>query len=124
MDKVRIDKWLWAARMYKTRSMATDACTGGHVLLNGEPSKSSRTVSPGDRVEARTPGGVRELEVVALGDKRGPAKVAQTLYIDHTPPPPPPIPGDITFDRGSHKGRKGSRPTKRDRRRLKKDRGW
>ena len=123
MEKVRIDKWLWAARMYKTRTMAADACTGGHVLLNNEPSKPSRSVVVGDFVEARTPGGMRVLEVAALGSKRGPASVAITLYVDHTPPPEPPIPGDITFDRGSRKGRKGARPTKRDRRKLNRDWG-
>jgi ribosome-associated heat shock protein Hsp15 len=124
VDKVRVDKWLWAARMYKTRSMATDACSGGHVLVNGEPAKPSRSVVVGDSVHARTPGGLRELEVVALGDKRGPAKVAQTLYIDHTPPPPPTLPGDPTFDRGSRKGRKGARPTKKERRKLNRERDW
>lgn len=124
MEKVRIDKWLWAARMYKTRTMASDACTGGHVLLNGEVSKPSRSVMIGDMVEARTPGGLRVLEVAGLAEKRGPAKVAITLYVDHTPPPEPAIPGDITFDRGSRKGRKGARPTKKDRRKFSRDRGW
>ena len=73
-----------------------------------------------------TAGGPRVLEVAALADKRGPAKVAQTLYIDHTPPPPPTghMPGDPTFDRGSRKGRKGARPTKRDRRRFTPDKSW
>jgi ribosome-associated heat shock protein Hsp15 len=121
VDKVRVDKWLWAARMYKTRSMASDACTGGHVQVNGEPAKPSVKVCVGDMVDARTPGGMRNLEVMALGDKRGPAKVAVTLYTDHTPPPEPTIPGDITFDRGSRKGRKGARITKKDRRKF--DRG-
>jgi len=110
--------------MYKTRSMASDACTGGHVLINGEPAKPARMVFVGDTVQARTPGGLRELEVAALGDKRGPARVAQTLYIDHTPPPPPTLPGDPTFDRGSRKGRKGARPTKKERRKFSRDRGW
>ena len=121
MDKVRVDKWLWAARMYKTRSMASDACTGGHVQVNGETAKSSLKVQVGDMVDARTPGGMRNLEIMALGDKRGPAKVAVTLFTDHTPPPEPTIPGDITFDRGSRKGRKGARITKKDRRKY--DRG-
>ena len=120
MEKVRIDKWLWAARMFKTRSMASDACTGGHVMLNGETAKSSKAVVVGDHVEALTPGGPRVLEVAALAEKRGPSKLAVTLYVDHTPPPPPTghMPGDPTFDRGSRKGRKGARPTKRDRRRF------
>ena len=106
--------------------MASDACTGGHVKLDGETVKSSKNVTAGVTVEVLTPGGPRVLEVVALADKRGPAKVAQTLYIDHTPPPPPTghMPGDPTFDRGSRKGRKGARPTKRDRRRFTPDKSW
>jgi ribosome-associated heat shock protein Hsp15 len=112
--------------MFKTRSMASDACTGGHVQINGETAKSSKIVVIGDSVDALTPGGPRNLEVVGLADKRGPAKVAVSLYVDHTPPPPPTghMPGDPTFDRGSRKGRKGPRPTKRDRRRFTPDNGW
>jgi len=79
MQKVRIDKWLWAARMFKTRSMASDACTGGHVKLNGETVKSSKGVVVGDSIDVLTPGGPRTLEVADLADKRGPAKVAVTL---------------------------------------------
>ena len=59
LNKVRVDKWLWAAPMYKTRSMASDACTGGHVQRNGEPAKPSVKVQVGDMVDARTPGGMR-----------------------------------------------------------------
>ena len=126
MEKVRIDKWLWAARMFKTRSMASEACTGGHVKLNDETVKASKSVMIGDTVDVLTPGGPRVLEVAGLADKRGPAKVAVTLYVDHTPPPPPtgPMAGDPTFDRGSRRGRKGARPTKRDRRRFNPDKGW
>ncbi|MEC9388957.1 MAG: RNA-binding S4 domain-containing protein [Myxococcota bacterium] len=126
MEKVRVDKWLWAARMFKTRSMASDACAGGHVVVNGEPAKSSKNVAVGDTIEALTPGGPRVLEVAGLAGKRGPAKLAISLYVDHTPPPPPtgPVPGDPTFDRGSRKGRKGARPTKRDRRRFNPNKGW
>ena len=126
MEKVRIDKWLWAARMCKTRSMASEACTGGHVQINDETAKASKSVMVGDTVDVLTPGGPRVLEVAGLADKRGPAKVAVTLYVDHTPPPAPtgPMAGDPTFDRGSRRGRKGARPTKRDRRRFNPDKGW
>jgi ribosome-associated heat shock protein Hsp15 len=126
MEKVRIDKWLWAVRMFKTRSMASDACTGGHVKVSGETVKSSKGVVVGDMIDVLTPGGPRSLEVAGLADKRGPAKVAVTLYVDHTPPPPSTehVPGDPTFDRGSRKGRKGPRPTKRDRRKFKPDKAW
>lgn len=118
MDKVRVDKWLWATRMYKTRSMASDGCSGGHVQINGEIAKASAKVSVGDAVDALTPGGLRNLEVSGLGEKRGSAAVAATLYIDHTPPPEPSMPGDITFDRGSRKNRKGGRITKKERRKY------
>lgn len=113
---VRVDKWLWAARCFKTRTLATSACDGGHVKVNGSKAKPSQKVRVGDHIEARTPGGPRILEVAALGQRRGPASVAKTLYIDHTPPPPPRVPGDPTFDRRD--SRKKGRPTKRDRRRL------
>ena len=114
MDAVRIDKWLWAARMYKHRTQATRACSGGHVKLNGKTVKASRSVKVGDQVEAVTADSRRRiLEVLALSDKRGPAPVAQALYADHSPPPPPRSGWDrIIRERGA------GRPTKRDRRRL------
>ncbi|MBW2528232.1 MAG: RNA-binding S4 domain-containing protein, partial [Deltaproteobacteria bacterium] len=87
LPEVRIDKWLWAARLYKTRSLATRACASGHVKCNGSSVKASKPVHPGDRLEALTPGGPRIVVVVALRDKRGPAAVARALYEDHTPPP-------------------------------------
>ncbi len=114
-EKVRLDKWLWAARCFKHRSEATEACKGGHVKVNGNVAKPARSVGPGDRVEALTPGGLRVLEVVALAERRGPAAVAQTLYTDHSPPPP-----ERRWDRHQ---RVGGRPTKRDRRRLEAERG-
>lgn len=77
---VRIDKWLWAARFYKTRSLAADAVTSGKVELNGERTKPAKAVKVADRVRIRS--GIFEHVVVvkALSDKRGPASVAQTLY--------------------------------------------
>ena len=79
---VRIDKWLWAARFYKTRSMASDAVTSGKVELNGERTKPAKSVKPGDMLRLRQ--GVFEqlIEVQALSESRGPAKVAQTLYTE------------------------------------------
>ena len=117
MDRVRIDKWLWAARMFKTRSMATKACSAGHVRVNGETAKASLTVQAGDQVEVLTPARLRILEILALLDKRGPASVAQTLYSDHTPPPPPKEEAPVFRERGS------GRPSKRQRRALHKLRG-
>jgi ribosome-associated heat shock protein Hsp15 len=79
---VRIDKWLWAARFYKTRSLAADAITSGKVELNGERTKPAKAVKAGDSVRIRS--GVFEqiVTVRALSDKRGPAAVAQTLYAE------------------------------------------
>lgn len=118
-DKVRVDKWLWAARMFKTRSMATAACDAGHVKLNGQSSKASKMLKIGDTLDVVTPGGKKNLEVVALHDKRGPASVARELYLDHTPPEPPKVPGmqDGIRDRGA------GRPSKRDRRDLNRLKG-
>lgn len=79
-EKVRIDKWLWAARFFKTRGLATDAINGGHVHVNGSRVKPSRAVNEGD--ELRIQKGHVEMVVIvqALSGKRGPASVAQTLY--------------------------------------------
>lgn len=119
LERVRLDKWLWAARMFKTRSMATAACDAGHVKLNGQSSKASKQIKPGDRIDVVTPGGKKNLEVVALHDKRGPASEAQLLYTDHTPPEPDALPGikDGRRDRGA------GRPSKRDRRDLNRLKG-
>ncbi len=79
-DKVRVDKWLWAARFFKTRSLASKMVSGGHVHLNGGRVKSSRTVQVGDRLQIKR--GVEEFTVVVLtlSSRRGPATVARTLY--------------------------------------------
>ncbi len=79
-DKVRIDKWLWAARFFKTRSLAARAVTGGHVHINGARVKAARPVQPGDRVHIRRGEEEFTVTVQALSGKRGPAKVAVTLY--------------------------------------------
>src|SRR3954462_9108849 len=87
IEETRVDKWLWAVRLYKTRSNATDACRGGHVRVNGAPAKPATTVRIGDRVTARVHGDERVLEVVRLIDKRVGAPVAVECLIDHSPPP-------------------------------------
>jgi len=120
LTEVRIDKWLWAARCFKTRSQASAACTAGHVKIDGESVKAAKVVKVGDFVEVRTPGGLRQLEVAALGDRRGPASVARTLYVDHTPPPPP---KELTQPMAIRE-RGAGRPTKREARELKKLRGY
>jgi ribosome-associated heat shock protein Hsp15 len=79
-ERVRIDKWLWAARFYKTRSLATEAVEGGKVHVNGERVKAARLLRTGDRLEIRRGADQMEVVVAAIGDHRGPATVAQTLY--------------------------------------------
>ncbi|SMC25805.1 ribosome-associated heat shock protein Hsp15 [Andreprevotia lacus DSM 23236] len=83
-DKVRVDKWLWAARFYKTRSLATDAVEAGHVHLNGERPKPARALKPGDRLRIYATHGEFEVVVKGLSGQRGPAAVAVTLY-EETP---------------------------------------
>ena len=80
MISVRIDKWLWAARFFKTRSLASRACELGRVQSNGQPAKPAREVRIGDMVRVTNDGGEFHVEVLLLSDLRGPASVAQTLY--------------------------------------------
>jgi ribosome-associated heat shock protein Hsp15 len=80
MRGIRIDKWLWAARFFKTRALAAKACELSRVRCNHQPAKPSREVRTGDLLEIETPGGNFEVEVQQLSDVRGPAPVAQTLY--------------------------------------------
>ncbi len=79
-EKVRIDKWLWAARFYKTRTLAATAVTGGHVHVNGIRVKAARSVSVGDELRIVRDGTEFIVIVQALSDKRGPAVIARTLY--------------------------------------------
>ena len=119
MERVRIDKWLWAARFFKTRSAATEAVVGGHVKVNGERAKPSRDVVVGDRLEIRRDQQRWTVDVSALAERRGPAAAARELY-EETPESAAareqrrlelkasrPVGADL-----------GARPTKRDRRRL------
>lgn len=80
IHQVRIDKWLWAARFYKTRSLAAKAVSGGHIVVNGHKVKPARTVQPGDMLVIRQDFQAWEIQVVAVSEQRGPAVVAQTLY--------------------------------------------
>jgi ribosome-associated heat shock protein Hsp15 len=82
MDKIRIDKWLWAARFCKTRSLATEDIGKGRVQVNGHDTKPSREVQAGDRVTLRQGWMVRTVEVLAVSAVRGPAPVAQALYAE------------------------------------------
>lgn len=116
VETTRVDRWLWAVRMFKTRSAASDACAGGHVSVNGSPAKAATKVHVGDRVEARVAQRDRVLEVVRILDKRVGAPIAVTAYVDHSEPLPPTgsVPPPLARDRGA------GRPTKRDRRAIDK----
>lgn len=114
MDSVRIDRWLCAARLYKTRSLSQQACTGGLVKLNGENVKPSHAIRLGDEVRAEAPRGLVIWQVRALAEKRLSAALASALYEDHSPPPPP---REETIAVGS-RSRGSGRPTKAERRAL------
>ncbi len=80
MASVRIDKWLWAARFFKTRSLAARACDLGRIQFHGQPAKPGREVHIGDMLRVTNDAGDFEIEVLLLSEVRGPASVAQTLY--------------------------------------------
>ena len=80
MVGVRIDKWLWAARFFKTRSLASRACELGRIECKGQPAKPSREIRVGDLLQVRNDSGDFQIEVLILSEMRGPAAVAQTLY--------------------------------------------
>ena len=80
MAGVRMDKWLWAARFFKTRSLAARACEMGRIESNGQRAKAAREVRVGDRLQVKNDGGEFQVEVLALSEMRGPSAVAQTLY--------------------------------------------
>jgi ribosome-associated heat shock protein Hsp15 len=80
MTSVRVDKWLWAARFFKTRALAARACDLGRIQSNGQPAKPAREVRVGNMLRITNDGGDFEVEVLLLSDTRGPASVAQTLY--------------------------------------------
>jgi ribosome-associated heat shock protein Hsp15 len=119
MDQVRIDKWLWAARFFKTRGAATEAVLGGRVHVNGERVKPAKDVRAGDTIEVTIATLRRTVVVQGVADKRGPASVAATLY-EETP--------ESIAERERHAAERrlarplgadlGARPTKQDRRRL------
>ncbi len=127
IDKVRVDKWLWAVRFFKSRSQATDACREGKVVIQEVTVKASQTVVVGDRITVKKNGIFYDLEVVKLIEKRVGAPIAQTCMIDHTPEE------ELRkFEswylarsgRGEYREKGLGRPTKRDRRdieRLKDD---
>ncbi len=126
---VRVDKWLWSVRVYKTRSQATEGCKSGRVRVNDEIAKPSTKLVIGDRVEARLKERTTIYVVVALLEKRVGAALAADAYDDHSPPVLPSsyssdsVGGDAAgFDPGIRDPGAG-RPTKKDRREIQKFRG-
>jgi ribosome-associated heat shock protein Hsp15 len=120
LDSIRVDKWLWAARVFKTRSQASVACDGGKVDVNDEAARAARRVRAGDLVAVSLPRGRRRiLRVAGVGDRRGSAEVARALFEDLTPPEPPRARQAPPPRRMPGTGR----PTKRDRRDIERLRG-
>jgi ribosome-associated heat shock protein Hsp15 len=111
-DATRIDRWLCAVRLVKTRPLAARLCEAGHVLVNGLPAKPSTKVRAGDRVEAFIADSTRIVEVVRPIESRVGAAVAATCYVDHSPPVVPEAGPAIMLVRGE------GRPSKRLRREL------
>ena len=114
---LRLDKWLWHARFFKTRTLAARQVTGGHVRVNGAKAvKASHAVGQGDMLTFPQGRRIRVVEIVAIGERRGPAPEAQALFHDHTPP-------DDPGPKDPAAARVGGRPTKKDRRAIDRLRG-
>lgn len=117
LTSVRVDRWLCAARLYKSRTLAQEACAASHVKVNGKNARSSHALKTGDRIEARAPRGDLILVVLELAEKRQSPPRARELYEDHSPPPPERDEQLASRERGM------GRPTKVDRRRMERFRG-
>jgi ribosome-associated heat shock protein Hsp15 len=121
MPDERIDKWLWAARFFKSRSLAAAACTGGKVDVNGDAAKPSKAVRPGDMLQVTLPRGRRIVRVAGLTARRGSGSEAALLYEDLTPPPPP---REERTPPPAYRPPGSGRPTKRARRRIDRLSRW
>lgn len=125
MDKIRLDKWLWAARFYKTRSLAVQEIGKGRVLVNDQPAKPAREVAPGDLVTVRKEDPALQVRVAAISGVRGPAPVARQLY-EETPESVAARARAAEMRRLAPEpalGIEAGRPTKRDRRLIDQMRG-
>jgi ribosome-associated heat shock protein Hsp15 len=120
MGEARIDKWLWAARLFKSRTLAAAACHGGKVDVNDQAAKPSRVVRAGDLLKITLPRSKRVVRVLALSDRRGSGAQAAELYEDLTPPPPPREARTLPVYRPPGAGR----PTKRERRLMDRLTRW
>jgi ribosome-associated heat shock protein Hsp15 len=115
----RVDRWVWAVRLTRTRALAAAACRAGHVKVNGDRAKPATVVRVGDEVRVRSEGVERIVDVAKVIEKRVGAAVAAECVVDRTPAPVPAVemPGGAVRDRGA------GRPTKRDRREIARLRG-
>jgi ribosome-associated heat shock protein Hsp15 len=118
---VRIDKWLWAARFFKTRSVAARACELGRIESNGHQAKPAREVRVGDQLQIKNDSGDFQVEVLALSEMRGPAAIAQTLYRETEESRE--LRRKIEEERKSMPNFEAGRPSKRDRREIGRQRG-
>jgi ribosome-associated heat shock protein Hsp15 len=122
---VRIDKWLWAARFFKTRSLATKACELGRIESNGQPAKPAREVRTGDSLRVKNEGGEFRIEVLGLSEIRGPAAAAQALYRETEESRE--LRAKVAEERKAMMAADGmrfeGRPSKRDRRQIHRFRG-
>jgi len=113
--EMRVDKWLWAARFFKSRTLAAAACDGGKVDVNDQAVKPSRAIRSGDRLEIGLPRIKRIVRVLALAERRGSGADAARLYDDLTPPPPP---REMRPAPSAYRPPGAGRPTKRERREI------
>ena len=118
-SRVRIDKWLWAARFFKTRTLAGKACELGRVEANGQAAKAAREVKAGDRLRVKTEAGEYHVEVLGLSEVRGPAAVAQGLYAETEKSREERVRAAAERKAmNAFEGGREGRPSKRDRRRI------
>lgn len=127
LEKVRVDKWLWSVRLFKTRTQATDACKAGDILLKGRILKASHPIQTGDMLEVRKQGIHYTIEVLRLLDKRVGAPIAQECFADHTPEEE-----RLKFEmwyaarsgRAEFRDKGAGRPTKKERRMIDAFKDW
>lgn len=122
-EQVRVDKWLWSVRLFKTRTAAGDACSSGKVRIGGEPAKSARRVVVGDEVMVRRRGFTNTYRVEKIIEKRVGADIAATCYVDLTPDdekPAPRRPSQRIDAAWAERTRGSGRPSKRERRQMDK----
>lgn len=119
-DDVRIDKWLWAVRLFKTRTLASDACKKGRIMVNGQTCKPSRAICEGDVIEVKNPPVVYKYKVIALAEKRMGAKLVQDFMKDITPKDQIEILELQKIEQAFKRDRGLGRPTKKERRDIDK----